>query len=310
LGIEGIVSIIEIFGRRMAKAESFGPEKSRHIPCSKADFDQNSVIRLGWGMRILLRSALRSQAVPQRALGGLLRLGGRLGLALPPLSVDIERMKSTPILYPSHRSRLPWPVAVVLALCILPELILQLADLGVIGPPYLRSLAYRYGAFQPDIFSTHGPLFPMQTLSMFFTYGFLHTGLLHLGVNMIGLAMLGQMVLTQRTSETFLTLYILATIGAAESFALFATGGGTVVGASGAIFGLLGVYVVDNGLLFHSAANHRFWPKLSRVLLMTLLVILSDIGGRLLLGISTAWEAHAGGFLTGALFAVVAPSDH
>lgn len=214
-----------------------------------------------------------------------------------------------PTLSPRPRTpaRLPWPVGLLLALCLVPELILQLADHGVIGPPYLRSLAYRLGAFQPDILATSGQLYPMQTLTMFVTYGFLHTGLAHLVVNMIGLVWLGRMVLEQRTSETFLTFYLLSTIGAAEAFALIGADGGIIVGASGALFGLLGAYTIDNDLLFQDVENHRFWPQLSRILLMTLVVILSDFCSRVFLGISVAWEAHAGGFLIGALFAMVAP---
>lgn len=208
--------------------------------------------------------------------------------------------------YPAPPAKLPWPVGLILALCLMPELILQLADHGIIGPPYLRGLAYRLGAFQPDLVSTYGQAYPFQTLAMFITYGFLHTGLFHLTVNMIGLVWLGRMVLEQRSPETFLTFYLLTTIGAAEVFVLLGTNG-MVVGASGALFGLLGVYTVDNGLLFHDAANHRVWPKISRILLMTLGVILSDLAGRVLFGMSVAWEAHAGGFLVGALLAMAAP---
>lgn len=216
-------------------------------------------------------------------------------------------MNTTPPSHASAPARLPWPVLVLLILCVVPELVLQLADRGVIGPPYLRAIAYRFGAFQPDLVATHGEAYPGQTLAMFVTYGFLHTGLFHLTVNMIGLVWLGRMVLEKRSPETFLTLYLLSTIGAAEVFALIGTSGETVVGASGALFGLLGVYSVDHGLLLHDAAAHRLWPRISRVLVMTLAVILSDIGSRLLLGTPVAWEAHAGGFLTGALAALAAP---
>lgn len=217
------------------------------------------------------------------------------------------RMRPLPSPRPKVQAVLPWPIGLLLVLCILPEGILQMADHGVIGPPYLRSLAYTFGAFQPDMIATHGQIYQMQTLAMFITYGFLHTGLFHLAINMVGLVWLGRMVLEQRTAETFLTFYLLATIGAAEVFALIGAKGDTVVGASGALFGLLGVYVVDNGLLLHNAANHRILPQISRVLLMTLAVILSDLGSRIFLGMSVAWEAHAGGFLTGALVAMAAP---
>ena len=199
---------------------------------------------------------------------------------------------------------LPWPVALLLALNLLPELILQLADHGLIAAPALRGLAYALGAFQPELVTQHGMFFAGQSLTMFFTYGLLHTGLFHLIINMIGLVWLGRLVLAYRSSETFLTVYLIATIGAAEMFVLIAPGG-SMVGASGALFGLMGLYAVDSGLL---APRSAALPGLiARIAAATLLLVLSDIASSLLLGSAVAWEAHAGGFLTGAVIALLYP---
>ena len=200
--------------------------------------------------------------------------------------------------------KLPWPLMLLLALNVIPELIFQLTDHGIIGPPWLRPLAYAFGAFQHDLVK-NGTFFLGQPLTMFFTYGLLHTGIAHLTINMIGLVWLGRLGLEYRTSETFLTFYLIATIGAAEMFALIGPDGGSMVGASGALFGLMGLYLVDSGLL---APRMSAWHSLiARIALATVLLIVSDIFSSFLLGSSIAWEAHAGGFLTGAALALIFP---
>ena len=210
---------------------------------------------------------------------------------------------------PSRRvSLLPWPIVMLLVLCILPELVLQWAAPRPAGTLDLRRVAYLLGAFQPGLVSGFGPVFPGQSLSMFVTYGLLHTGLTHLLINMAGLIWLGRLVLERRSSETFLTFYLLATIGAAEFYALTSLGGGMMVGASGALFGLLGVFMIDTGLLADSENPSHLLPRVTRVFLVTLGLVLADLGGSSLLGSPVAWQAHAGGFLTGAISALIFPA--
>lgn len=203
---------------------------------------------------------------------------------------------------------LPGPVLALLALCVLPELSLQFAERLFAAPPGLRQWVYALGAFQPDLFKTTGPLFFGQPVTMFFTYGFLHVSLMHLVINMIGLVVLGRLILERRTGETFVTFYILAMVGAAEMFVLIGPPSGAMAGASGALFGLLGVYAADTGYFTPSGASEgRITPQISRLLLATLVLILSDQLSRVLLGSPVAWQAHAGGFLTGAIAALIAP---
>ncbi len=190
---------------------------------------------------------------------------------------------------------------------ILPELILQMADRGMMGPPYLRPLVYRLAAFQPDLTSGIGPIFPGQTLLMFFTYSFVHTGILHLAVNMIGLVWLGRVILSYRTTGTFVIFYLMSMVGAAELFALIGPAHGAVAGASGALFGLLGVYVVDSGLLAARSVTPQLLPQTLRLMLATLFLALSDVLSQPLMGSAVAWQAHSGGFLTGAFAALLAP---
>ena len=220
-------------------------------------------------------------------------------------------MTVTPSPPPSARPVLHLALIVLLALNILPELLFQLSDRGLAGlPVLLRPLAYALGAFRPDLMSGIGPIFPGQSLTIFFTYGFLHIGLWHLAANMLGLVWLGRLILSYRTPETFVTFYLMSMIGAAECVALIQSGG-AVVGASGALFGLFGVYAMDQGLFApRGGQSHPVLAQLARLALATLALVLSDVGSQILLGSPVAWQAHAGGFVTGALVAYFAPPRH
>ena len=211
---------------------------------------------------------------------------------------------------PAARSPLglPWVLIALLVANVLPELLFQLAEQGLIDARSLRVWAFAYGAFQPDVLTGPGPLFPSQPVAMFFTYGFLHTSLSHLVLNMVGLVWLGQRILEYRTGETFVIFYLMAMIGAAELFALIGTGLSPTVGASGALFGLFGVYAMDAGFFASSRPTaEENGLRFFRLSLATVVLALVDMGSQALLGTATAWQAHAGGFLTGAVCALVFP---
>lgn len=209
---------------------------------------------------------------------------------------------------PKSPTGLPLVLALLLGANILPELVLQLADRGILLVTGLRWVSFAFGAFQPDLLTGPGPAFGLQPLTMFVTYGFLHTGFSHLLINMMGLIWLGRLILAYRTSETFVIFYLMSMIGAAELFALIGSSGATVVGASGALFGLLGVYVTDAGF-FASAKPREEEPGLQffRLSVATVAIALSDMASQSVIGGPTAWQAHAGGFLTGAVCALVLP---
>jgi membrane associated rhomboid family serine protease len=197
-------------------------------------------------------------------------------------------------------------LAILLTLNIVPELILQLSDRGVIEPAYLRPLTYFFGSLQPDFLAEAGPIYFGQNLITFLTYGFLHTGFLHLVVNMIGLVWLGRIILSYRTTETFVIVYLMSMVGAGEAFVLIGPEGGSLVGASGALFGLLGLYAVDNKLI-PSGAEQGAAVKLLWLVGATVTLGLADVFSQYVIGIPAAWQAHSGGFLTGALIALISP---
>lgn len=182
----------------------------------------------------------------------------------------------------------------LVAILALIEGLLQLGDLGLIGPPRFRALAYEYFGFWPGILSGWVPNYAFQPYAMFLTYAFLHGGLLHLGVNLVTLWSLGTAVLDRVSTPKFLAIYALSMLGGAVGFALLGHGFRPMVGASGALFGLAGAILAWNYVDRFTQAM-GLWPVARAVgLLIALNFVLYFAMDRLL-----AWETHLGGFLSG-----------
>lgn len=81
----------------------------------------------------------------------------------------------------------------------------------------------------------------------FVTYMFLHAGVMHIFFNMLGLYFFGPRVEARLGSSRFLWLYFISGIMGAVLSLVFARGA-AVVGASGALFGVMLAYA-------------RFWPR-------------------------------------------------
>lgn len=132
------------------------------------------------------------------------------------------------------------------------------------------------------------------------TYMFLHGGVGHLFFNMLALWIFGTAMEALWGQRTFLIYYLVCGLGGAllyGLFALFGIGGGWMLGASGAIMGLLLAYgmTYPDNLLF----LFGFIPIKAKYLvvlmgLMDLLSIPRSTG--------VAHLAHLGGLLTGFIF--------
>ena len=118
------------------------------------------------------------------------------------------------------------------------------------------------------------------------TSAFLHANGMHILLNMVSLAIVGPPVEAEVGRLRFLVIYLLSALGGSVAFYLLAPAGELGVGASGAIFGLLGAYFV--------IAKLRGWPTQSILALLVVNVLYSFTGG-------IAWQAHLGGLVTGAL---------
>lgn len=130
---------------------------------------------------------------------------------------------------------------------------------------------------------------------------FLHTGFIHLALNMLSLFFLGSFVEVTFGRGRFLALYLASGLAGGIAYLYFGAFNGSAVGASGAIFGLLG------SVLGYSLRRGTFsWqnPLIRQLLILTAL--------NLYFGFSVSNisnTAHIGGLVGGAAFGwLVAPT--
>lgn len=176
---------------------------------------------------------------------------------------------------------------------------------------YFEPFIVKYGAIPYEIM--HGqeltPQLAFPVPLTLITSMFLHGGLLHLGGNMLYLWIFGDNVEDKLGHLRFLIFYILS--GLAGSMAHVLTSSGSqvpMVGASGAIAGVLGAYMIRFPqsriwtLIFFG-----FFIRAVRIpaifvlgfwFILQLLYGLPTIGAQ---GGGVAWFAHIGGFVVGIL---------
>ena len=121
------------------------------------------------------------------------------------------------------------------------------------------------------------------------TSAFLHDGIFHLAFNMYALWLLGMLLEAGFGRARFLSLYVVSMLGGAFGALLMSAPNSPTVGASGAVFGLMGAMV-----LVQRAIGGNIWRSpLAMVLMLnlafTLLVPRISIGG------------HFGGLIAGAV---------
>ena len=123
------------------------------------------------------------------------------------------------------------------------------------------------------------------------TSAFLHGGVVHLLLNMYALYLFGPQLEGALGRLRFIVLYVVSALGGSALSYAFAAPTQPSLGASGAVFGLLGAYLVIN----------RRLGRDNTPLLMLLAINLAY--GFLVPNID--WRAHLGGLVTGGLVAAV-----
>ena len=197
-------------------------------------------------------------------------------------------------------------VWVVVLASVAVELTLMAAEAGwFAGQERLREQAILYGAFWGALWEGWEPLFVAQPYTMFLSHGLLHGGLLHLVGNMVAVLGLGGLVVARAGQSGFAVVYLLGTIAGGAGFGLLGPPDQPMVGASGAVFALIGAW--------------QFWDwevRWRRGLSMTpvwrTLLGLVALNVILWLALSgfLAWEAHLGGFVIGWLWAAAFTRHH
>ncbi|RIJ69457.1 rhomboid family intramembrane serine protease [Nakamurella silvestris] len=128
------------------------------------------------------------------------------------------------------------------------------------------------------------------------TAGFLHGGLIHVGLNMLSLYFLGPTLERILGRTRFAVVYLISLLGSSVSVLLLSSPTVPTIGASGAIFGLLGALAV-------TFKRMNYDLRQLAVLIVINLVITFRVDG-------ISWQAHLGGLVVGAIVgaAMVYPS--
>jgi membrane associated rhomboid family serine protease len=119
------------------------------------------------------------------------------------------------------------------------------------------------------------------------TGAFLHANIEHIAFNMFTLAIVGAPIEAELGRARFLALYFVSALGGSVGSYLISNPDQIGVGASGAIFGLMGAYFV--------IARRRRWDSsaILGLILINLLISFASTG--------IDWRAHLGGLVTGAI---------
>jgi membrane associated rhomboid family serine protease len=175
------------------------------------------------------------------------------------------------------------------------ELALGLSEAGYIGSSNWRWPAFAIGAFwQPMVSGGMGPLYPGQTVLMFVTHAFLHGGFMHLALNGVILLALGKFVAYRIGAGRTLLVLFASAAGGGLAFGLLASSTSPMIGASGAVFGLIGVWQAWDYQMRRTAGL-----PLQPLLVAILGLVLANVVFFVILGGGLAWQAHLGGWLAG-----------
>lgn len=196
-------------------------------------------------------------------------------------------------LHPPQRP-LPRALVALVLFMVAVELLFQAAEIGLVGDGSLRYRVYAAGAFWAALFHGAEPLFSLQPVTMFVSHALLHGGLLHLAMNMAILLGLGRLIGERYGESAILPLFLLSAIAGGASFALINASDVPMVGASGAVFGFLGVWTAWDWHR-HRAYGLSTSPVVRRALALILVNVVFLLG----FAGDIAWEAHLGGYLAG-----------
>jgi membrane associated rhomboid family serine protease len=138
---------------------------------------------------------------------------------------------------------------------------------------------------RPDVIATDNSYW------LLITGAFLHGSIMHLVFNMMVLFFIGPTLERTINHWGFIAVYLLSALGGEVMSFVFSSFGDVSIGASGAIFGLMGALVV---------AGRRHGLNITQV---GILIVINMAFSFAQPGVD--WKAHVGGLITGALVAAI-----
>ncbi|MEX2453386.1 MAG: rhomboid family intramembrane serine protease [Rhodospirillaceae bacterium] len=159
-------------------------------------------------------------------------------------------------------------------------------------PPEFDAWFIYFLAFDPFRDGTFDPVWLYGAL----TSVFVHAGWMHLLANATWVVVLSPQIFPHLGGRRFVAFFAITGTAGALTHALVNWGESAfLVGASGAVFGLLGAgaYVLMRGRDGHSKPTLRDFGQ------YILVMMIVNLGYAMLSGGGVSWEAHAGGFFAG-----------
>jgi membrane associated rhomboid family serine protease len=222
--------------------------------------------------------------------------------------------------------KLPYPqaslfglglIVVILALNLGINLLVEYPTRSVFGDAWLAvipsSMAVNFEPYMGLWYGTGG--LPWPYLPTLITYGYSHIGWDHVAFNMVPFVPLAWLTVRRNGGIAFFLLYhgimvatalvhVLVDIMALEGYFQTNTGFRGVVGASGAVHGLGGLWVTWAWRDRIGTWGHRLWPAA----LWMAVIIAANIWLIIVLDWGFAWELHIAGVVIGMLLAFVIPA--
>jgi membrane associated rhomboid family serine protease len=196
----------------------------------------------------------------------------------------------------------------LIVVCVLAEALIWGGERGWFGPAgrWWRFLALHWGGFWPVLLAGAPPAWPGQPAAMFATYSVLHAGPSHMAGNVAVLGWLGWRLRGMIDGRMLLAAWLACAVAGAGLFAWASDGTQPMVGASAAIYGLVGLWLAldeppRGARARRSVQGAAAWlADRARRVAPTLAVLIGlELIANLVLRIPLAWQAHLGGLLTG-----------
>ncbi|MFD0864639.1 rhomboid family intramembrane serine protease [Tessaracoccus lubricantis] len=205
---------------------------------------------------------------------------GSVGFQCPEcVQQGMRQTRQASLPYGGTRSTNPKATSIALAVTNIAVWILLLLTGGYAGVPM------GYLALTPGYVAVNGEWWQLLTS------GFAHVELWHIGFNMLVLYLLGPNVEQMVGRWRFLAIYFISLLGGSASVMLFTSPLTSTLGASGAIYGLLGAMLI-------LAIKHRGDVR----------GILTWIGINVVVSFlwaNVSWQGHLGGLVGGVLATLV-----